>query len=346
MVTKKISVIVPCYNVEKYIDRCIRSLVKQTIGIKNIELILVDDASDDSTVDKLMVWEKRFPDSVVVICCKENGRQGKARNIGMEYVTTSYVSFVDADDWVEPAMLEDMFRVMEKSSVDIVIGQSGRDKGNGEFVLTFDEFADRRNQVVEVKNVAARKELLLYGIGAGIWGKLYRISFLKENHIRFLENTAYEDNYYVALIAAYVKSYYVLDGIYYHYFANFNSTITERNSEKHLERLEVELKTIDKLCEIGLEENFHQEIFVRFLRMYYTNSLHLIFERFDQLPYDILNTMKGEVLKRFPDYKTFVKNELFTDIEKGFLLTLEMEMSNELWDSIARNYRAIVETCG
>lgn len=167
---KKVSVIVPCYNAEAYIDRCMRSLVRQTLGMKKIELILVDDASGDGTVDKLKIWERRFPESIAIICCEENGRQGRARNIGMEYVTAPYVCFVDADDWVEPEMLEDMLHVMEKTEVDVVIGQAGRDRGDGTFLFTLDVFENQRNQVVKVDSVSARKERILYGMGAGIWG--------------------------------------------------------------------------------------------------------------------------------------------------------------------------------
>lgn len=79
---KKVSVIVPCYNAEAYIDRCIRSIARQTLGMEKIELILVDDASEDSTVERIKVWERRFPDSIAVICCGENGRQGRDRGDG------------------------------------------------------------------------------------------------------------------------------------------------------------------------------------------------------------------------------------------------------------------------
>lgn len=85
--TKKISVIVPCFNVESTIDRCLESIVKQTVGINSLEIILVNDASIDGTFAKLCEWEGKYPDSIMVINCKGNKRPGGARNIGMEYAS-------------------------------------------------------------------------------------------------------------------------------------------------------------------------------------------------------------------------------------------------------------------
>lgn len=108
---KKISVIIPCYNVEKEIDRCIQSLVDQTILLSQMELIFVDDASEDATMEKLSKWEEQYPESILVIHCEENGKQGTARNIGMQYATGEYIGFVDSDDYVEPEMYQKMCRI-------------------------------------------------------------------------------------------------------------------------------------------------------------------------------------------------------------------------------------------
>ena len=107
-----LSIIVPCFNVEKYVARCIDSLINQTLDNTIYEIILVDDASTDHTWDKLCEIEKLYPDNVILVHCEENGRQGKARNIGMTYATSDYVGFVDSDDWVEPDMYEIMLGEM------------------------------------------------------------------------------------------------------------------------------------------------------------------------------------------------------------------------------------------
>lgn len=335
---KKVSVIVPCYNIEQYIDRCVSSLVHQTLGIDQMELILVDDASQDGTAQRLARWEERYPDAVLVVLCQENGRQGRARNIGMEYVSSPYTVFVDGDDWVEPETLETLVRLGEETQVDMVIAQMGRDDGRG-FLKDEFSFAGECGRIVPV----GEKERRLFfekGMG-GVPGNVFRTDFLKKNAIRFLEGLAYEDNYFGAMVTAHLSSYYAVPDKLYHYYANLSSTVTSRNSLRHLERLEVEKQTLDRLCELGFDRQYREEIYGRFLKLYYLNSLHLIFQRFDELPVETLQEMREEVLRRFPDYKTSAVYEKLTGLEKGFLLTLETEMTEELWNNLARNYRAI-----
>lgn len=118
---KEISVVIPCYNVEKYIDECVESLVNQTFGIERMELIFVNDASTDSTLEKLAAWEQKYPDSIIVVTLVENSKQGTARNIGMEYASGTYLGFVDSDDYVELDMFQRMHELHEKEDVDCII---------------------------------------------------------------------------------------------------------------------------------------------------------------------------------------------------------------------------------
>ena len=83
----EISIIIPCYNVEEYIDRCLESVVAQTIGLDMLEIIVINDASTDNTLNKLYQWERRFPQNIMEITYEENQRKGGARNIRLEYAT-------------------------------------------------------------------------------------------------------------------------------------------------------------------------------------------------------------------------------------------------------------------
>ena len=116
----KISIIIPCYNVEKYIDKCMNSILNQTIGIENLEIILVDDKSTDNTVERLKQYEVAYPEQIMLILCEKNGRQGTARNIGMSYATGEYISFVDSDDWIRKDMYEILMTLIEETNADIV----------------------------------------------------------------------------------------------------------------------------------------------------------------------------------------------------------------------------------
>ena len=119
---KLISVIIPCRNVAKWLPQCFLSLVRQTIGIRNIELIFVDDASDDegATWTLLSEMEQAYPESTLVIGLDENVRQGGARNIALRYATGKYIAFVDADDFVAENFLLKVYREAESSNADIV----------------------------------------------------------------------------------------------------------------------------------------------------------------------------------------------------------------------------------
>ena len=114
---KKISVIVPIYNSEDYIDRCVRSIVEQSY--KNIEIILVDDGSTDNSSMMCDEWAKN--DKRVKVIHKENGGVSSARNEGLKIAKGDYISFVDSDDYIDKKMIEKMLNQMEKGNTDLVI---------------------------------------------------------------------------------------------------------------------------------------------------------------------------------------------------------------------------------
>ena len=123
---KKISVIIPCHNAELTIDRCMESVEKQTIGVENLEIILVNDASKDKTLEKLCIWEAKYPNSIIVIDCEENKKPGGARNIGLDYAGGQYIAFADADDILEEDMYEMLFEAADKQC-DVAICGSSRE---------------------------------------------------------------------------------------------------------------------------------------------------------------------------------------------------------------------------
>lgn len=105
---------------EKYIDRCLSSVVQQSIGMEHMQIILVNDASTDNTLEKLLLWETRYSDNILVITYEQNLRQGGARNIGLNYATGDYIGFVDSDDWIEPDMYEVLVEKMFEGVYDVV----------------------------------------------------------------------------------------------------------------------------------------------------------------------------------------------------------------------------------
>lgn len=224
----KVSVIIPIYKVEKYLSRCIDSVLKQTLS--DIEIILVDDGSPDSCpqiCDNYLKLDER-----VKVIHKENGGLSSARNTGMDRAIGEYVFFVDSDDWIDDITLEELVNIAEKTRVDFVrfrpmyagwpekedgtLCDFGTEKGmhEGRYV--------REDIVRDIyPRLFATPELTL-GVIVAAWRSLYRRKFLEENYLRFDEKVRYsEDTIFSAKVVRVTNSFFYLDGAkYYHYFYN------------------------------------------------------------------------------------------------------------------------------
>ena len=115
MMEKLVSVIIPAYNIERYISRCLDSIMAQTYN--NLEIIVIDDGSKDQTAEILDDYQKR--DSRIIVVHKENGGVSSARNNGLDIATGDYISFVDGDDLIESNMYEILVKILEKEKTDI-----------------------------------------------------------------------------------------------------------------------------------------------------------------------------------------------------------------------------------
>ena len=188
----KISIIIPCYNVSDYIDRCLTSIANQTIGAGCLQIICIDDASTDDTWQHLQKWEQQYPDNLVLIHLDTNSRQGTARNIGMQYVSAPWVTFIDADDWVEPDYCEIMYAYADKLDCDVVCCSYKRD--TAQTLSLLDNRGSGRRYLL-IDTVEKRKIFFLNkSMNDPAWAKLIRTSLLVENQIYFAENRAYEDD--------------------------------------------------------------------------------------------------------------------------------------------------------
>lgn len=208
---KKISIIIPCYLVEQYIDRCINSLINQTTGLDNLELIFINDASPDNTLDRLLFYESQYPDSIVVINSDKNMKQGGARNLGLNYASADYIGFVDSDDWIEPTMFEKLYDKAIKYDCDVVTCDSKR---------VFDEntpMGPNGNQdcLYIIDDIESRKDLLISGLGnGGIYTRIYKRSLIFNHDIFFPENLTYEDNFFAFLYSYMLSEFTSLRNIY------------------------------------------------------------------------------------------------------------------------------------
>ena len=288
---KEISVVIPCYNVEKYIDECVVSLVNQTFGIEKMELIFVNDASTDQTLEKLALWEKQFPDSITVITLTENSKQGAARNVGMQYATGRYLGFVDSDDYVELSMFEKLYDLHQKEDVNCVICARYSSDING----TKRIFGPTTDEILDLTNSKLRSAMIGIKAPSGVTQRLYKREWLKNLDIWFPENIAYEDNFWISIVNYYTEKVGLIKEPLYYYRIYNLSTTQRKNSKHHLDRLEVELLKLNELMKRELYVAYKENIEYEFLCMYFANSVVMLLNRFDEIPEGLIQQMQYTV---------------------------------------------------
>lgn len=331
---KKISIIIPCYNAADYITQCILSLTQQTIGVDALEIIVVNDASTDNTLECLLALEKQFPLSIMVINCEKNGRQGTARNIGLSYASADYVSFVDADDWVESTAYEKMYRKAVKYDCDAVAAgykaeltrESSPMGPNG-----------KQDQFYIVENDTDRGAFVGVDFGHGILGNLYRKTMLIDNEISFPEGCFYEDDYWYVLSMHYINRAYIIGEDFYHYFLRPDSTIHQRNSSHQLDRARVEELKLKELLRRGIFQRFPTLYEHEFIRRYYMDMLYVLFVQFDATDYENIRLLHDNAYRLFPNYRSnpFIQRILAGKggpYMKEVYEALDKELSNALID--------------
>jgi len=239
-----ISIIVPAYNAEKYIGKCLDSLIKQTK--KELEFIIVNDGSTDKTEEIV----KSYKDKRIKYFKNKNQGIGKTRNFGIEKSNSKYIMFLDSDDYLEKTSCEKMFNKAENNNLDLVICDFYKEYDNG-------EIEEIRNDSFEDSTLKENPNIITEFLCP--WAKLYRSSLIKDNKIRFVENLKYEDAPFVMEALVKAKKIGKVDECLNYYLIHGNSETTVRDRRcfdilkiiekvRSLTKGEVELKEkIDKL---------------------------------------------------------------------------------------------------
>lgn len=202
-----VSVIVPIYNVEKYLKNCVDSILSQTYS--NIELILVDDGSPDNSPVICDNYKNR--DNRVKVIHKKNGGLSSARNAGLEICTGNYIMFVDSDDWIEKDLIERMIAIITNNPVELVTCGKYLDNGTNKKSIT-----SKKSGILSVEE-AIKDSIFDEKVGIAAWGKLYCRKIF--DHIRFPEGEIHEDVAVIYHIFSECSRIYVLNypGYYYRY---------------------------------------------------------------------------------------------------------------------------------
>ena len=227
-----ITVIVPVYKVEDYLDRCVKSIVRQTY--ENLEIILVDDGSTDRCPEMCDAWAHK--DKRIRVIHKENGGLSEARNVGMKNANGDFIGFVDSDDWIAPEMYERLVTALQRDGSDIaacsvqIVWEDGRPGG----LLTIQKscILDRNEA-----QMALLKESLLK---QPVWYKLYRSSKIKL--IPFEKGKYHEDVFWSYQAVGNAEKVSLIDYIGYFYCQRAASIMGETYSLKRLDAVEAKVR--------------------------------------------------------------------------------------------------------
>ncbi len=215
----KVSVIVPVYNTEEYLDKCLQSLVNQTL--EEIEIICVNDGSTDNSIKILKKYEKQYPR--IKILEQQNLKQGAARNRGVKAANGEYIGYVDSDDWVDTDFFEKLYNTAKKYDSDIALATNIR-IGNGKTKKRLDitkegMYSSLQNKFDVCKQ--AKNECPT--------NKIYRREFLLKHEITWPEGVYCEDKIYTLKAVYYANSVVTVPNVNYYYYRRSGSTVKQRN---------------------------------------------------------------------------------------------------------------------
>lgn len=299
-----VSVIVPIYNVEDYLPKCIDSIICQTY--KNIEIILVDDGSPDSCGQICENYKKK--DSRIKVIHKENGGLSDARNAGICRAKGSYYVFIDSDDYIHERMIETLVEGVVSTGADIAVCSFKNVKE--------DEIIDIHSGINtgSYKLISEDIDRLSYFYGdkytefTVAWNKIYPASFFKE--IKYPKGKIHEDEFTTYKLLELAKKIVYIDVPLYYYVSRSSSIMGEEFSLKRLHRLDAISERMDHYLSLGKYDWYEKNLFL--YRIFYVRYYKAVQKQ--KMDIDILKeyfkTYKKSVLKNILKTNISIKKKL------------------------------------
>lgn len=285
----KISIIVPVYNVEKYLSTCLDSLINQTL--KDIEIICVNDGSTDGSLEILNEYAKK--DTRIKIITQKNQGLSMARNNGLKEAKGEYISFIDSDDWIDTKMYEKMYQQATEDNTEIVVCNLKLVRGSDEELN--DYWPIKKNGLINREE--AQSYLFKYPSYAV--NKIYKKNFLIKNNLQFIKGILYEDvPFWVLAILNVSRISYCIDYLY-HYRLSREDAITKKKSEKQFDVI----KVVDITKKLLAEYNVSQQItenFINWQKQIFVWMYHLLPEN-----------KQSEALHFFDGLDVVIKNDIY-----------------------------------
>lgn len=315
----RLSVIVPVYNMAAggKLKFCMDSLVNQTID--DYEIIAVDDASTDNSLEILQEYAKKYPEKVRVITYPVNRRQGGAKNEGLKAASGEWIGFIDSDDWVTPDYYEKLLGKAERTDADLV---------GCDYSLvtepTFDVGQVVQNNTVDQTGLLdeGKHGKLLMRPGSMVV-KIYKGSIIRENNLCFPEGIFYEDNCAGPLWSLYFKQFERVEEPLYYYYQHDASTVHYIAEEKCRDRMKAMEVFFDECVGRGFLEQYRREIEYRFSELYYVITLFSYMQGVKHPRISFVRELRRGVEQRFPEFEQNEYYKQLTGQEEQKLIALQ-----------------------
>lgn len=304
----KVSVIVPVYNVETYIEKCLESLVNQTL--KDIEIIVINDGSPDNSQKIIDKYVEAYPKKCKSYK-KQNGGLSSARNYGLKKARGEYISFIDSDDYIDVTMLEKMYNKAISNNFYLVVCDVDYVDDNGKFIMSVSSNINNDLYYDEVKKCM----LNLY---PAAWNKLYKRE-LFSNQVKFKEGIWFEDVEFIYKLFPFIKSIGVVKESLYKYVQR-DGAITKTFDERLYNYIDNWNGLIDFYKINNLYDDYICELEFCYVRYLYATFVKQASNYKSKLEYDkAVDTAIKNVKDKFPNYR---ENKYFYRSIKGIYLVL------------------------
>lgn len=293
----KISVIVPVFNAEKTLRRCVDSLLKQTL--REIEIILADDVSADSSRDIIEEYCFLNPKKVNKIFMEQNSRGSGVINRGVLMANGEYIAIVDNDDWLDETMLEKLYNVAIEKNADVVDCNMNVVDENGNSVRI-----EESNIMNQIGLIDDKKRASLFVNPGRRLTKIFHREMLIKNDIWHPEDFCFGDNYFMEILMGYVRHIEKVPEPLYNYYTNTHSITRSYNNPIAYDRIKSALAMLEQLKKRGLYEKFKEEIDFRFCQLFYVGSICVFLNKFKPSELDELIYLRKYMKDNFPKYRS------------------------------------------
>lgn len=303
----KISVIVPVYNVENYLEKCLNSLVNQTL--QEIEILVINDGSTDNSQKIIDEFQEKFPQKIKVFT-KENGGLSDARNFGIDRAIGEFLAFVDSDDYVSENMLQEMYDLAIKNQAELVICNLQKVDENGNVTQKLTQIPNFSDKINLEKNFSVFADISYFACN-----KIFKKELFEGK--RFQKGMHFEDIELIPQILLQCKTLAKIDAFHYQYLERTNS-ISKSHTERGLDIFKA-VKNVEKFFENSIYSTKKEELKgFQILEGIYTFLAYLAFVKNDEVYQKMSSELKKFIKERkistleILKYKRFGKNYLLS----------------------------------